>query len=409
MALTDLAVRNAKPRTKPYKISDGGGLFLLLQPNGSKLWRLKYRSQGKEKLLACGSYPMTSLAEAREKREAARKLLSNGEDPSQKRKEAKLQAALATQNTFGLIAAEHIERLKATDKAHRTIEKNRWLLTDLASRLTDRPVAEITSAEILDVLLRIEKSGRRESARRLRAAISSVFRLAIVTLRAESDPTFPLRGALLAPKVVHRAAIVDEVSLGGLLRAIDEYDGWPTITAALKFAALTFARPGEIRGARRGEFDLGKAVWQIPAERTKMRRPHGVPLSRQAVAVVEGIWTLSDHGDLVFPSIRSNRRPLSENAFNAALRRMGYTKDEMTAHGFRSTASTILNEHGFNPDVIEAALGHQDTNAIRRAYNRATYWPERVKMLQAWADMLDDFRGQIAEPSSEPVRLSQRR
>ena len=216
--------------------------------------------------------------------------------------------------------------------------------------------------------------------------------MAIATLRATNDPTLALRGALLRPNVQHRAAITDEKQLGALLRSIDEFDGWPTLGAAMKFIALTCARPGEVRGAKRAEFNLERALWRIPAERTKMRKPHDVPLSRQALAVLTEIWPLSDHCDLVFPSIRSNRQPLSENAMNSALRRMGYTKEEMTSHGFRSTASTILNERGYNPDVIEAMLGHLNPNAIRRVYNRASYWPERVKLLQEWADMLDGFR-----------------
>jgi integrase len=291
-----------------------------------------------------------------------------------------------------VIADEVLANKEANEAAGSTMNKNRWLLKDLAAPLAGRPIAEITAAEILDLLKRIEKTGRRETARRLRGAIGSVFRYAIVTLRATSDPTLALQGALLTPKVNHRAAIVDEKELGGLLRAIDGYDGWPSLKAALQFIALTFARPGEVRGATRSEIDFDKAVWRIAPERMKMRRPHEVPLSRQAVAVLKDIWPLSEYGGLVFPSIRSNRRPLSENAFNSALRRMGFEQDEMTAHGFRATASTILNERSVNLDVIEAALGHQDDDEIRRAYNRAKYWPDRVKLMQDWADLLDSFR-----------------
>ena len=288
-----------------------------------------------------------------------------------------------------------IARKEAEEAAESTLSKNRWLLEDLAAPLAKRPIAEITAAEVLQLLKRIETSGRRETARRLRGMIGSVFRYAIVTLRATSDPTVALHGALLAPKVQHRAAIVDEKALGGLMRAIDDYDGWPTLAAALKFTALTFARPGEVRGATRREFDLENAVWRISEERTKTRRPHEVPLARQTIEVLRGIWTLSDYGQLVFPSIRSNRAPLSENALNSALRRMGYTKNEMTAHGFRAAASTILHERGFAPHVIEAALGHQDENEVRRAYNRAKYWPERVTLMQSWADILDECRGRL--------------
>jgi integrase len=392
MRLSHFAITKAKPKEKSYKLSDGAGLYLLVEPNGSKLWRFRYRCAGRENMLTFGPYPAVSLGDAREKRDAARKLLAAGTDPSAKRKQDKREAGIAAANTFGAIADEVLSNKEANEAAGSTMDKNRWLLKDLAAPLSDRPIAEITAAEILQLLKHIEKSGRRETARRLRGAIGSVFRYAIVTLRAANDPTLALQGALLAPKVNHRPAITDEKMFGGLLRAIDGYDGWPSLKAALQFTALTFARPGEVRGAVRREFDLEKAVWRISPDRMKMRRPHEVPLSRQAIAVLEDIWPLSEYGELVFPSIRSNRRPLSENAFNSALRRMGYEQDEMTAHGFRATASTILNSRGINPDVIEAALGHQDEDEIRRAYNRAKYWPERVKLMQDWADLLDGFR-----------------
>jgi integrase len=273
-----------------------------------------------------------------------------------------------------------------------TVTKTKWLLEDLASALAKRPIKEITSAEILQLLQKIEKSGRRETARRLRGVIGSVFRLAIVTLRAEIDPTLALQGALQPPKANGRAAITDEKKFGQFLVAIDHYDGWPTIKAALQFLALTCVRPGEVRGATRDEFDLKKKIWHIPAARMKMRAPHDVPLSRQTLQVLSEVWPLSEHGGLVFPSIRSTKRPLSENAMNAALRRMGYGKDEVTAHGFRVTASTILNARNYDPDVIEAVLAHQDKNAIRRTYNRATYWEQRVTLMQEWGDLLDALK-----------------
>jgi integrase len=387
-----LAITKAAPESQPYKLSDGFGLHLLVRPSGSKLWRFRYRFSGRENMLALGTFPITSLADARTKRDEARKLLAAGIDPSAQRKQEKISAAVSARNTFGAIAAEVIENKQANEAASSTLSKNKWLLENLAKPLAYRPITEITAAEVLDLLKRIEKSGRRETARRLRGLIGSVFRYAIVTLRATSDPTTATHGALLAPKVKNRAAIVDEKRFGGLMRAIDDYDGWPTLTAALKFTALTFARPGEVRGAKRAEFDFRNAVWHIAPGRTKMRRPHDVPLSRQAIEVVQDIWSLSDHGELVFPSIRSNRKPLSENAMNSALRRMGYTQDEMTAHGFRASASTILNSRGFNGDVIEASLGHQDENEIRRIYNRSKYWPERVKLMEDWANLIDEFR-----------------
>jgi integrase len=392
MTLTHFQIKAAKPSAKPYKLADGGGLNLLVQPNGNKSWRYRYRFNGIEKMLAFGTYPATPLADARLRRDEAKKLLEAGTDPSVQRRLTKEAAAKAARNTFGLIADEFLERHEVKGSAESTKEKVRWLLKEVAAPIAKRPIAEITAAELLDLLQRVERSGRRETAKRLRATISAVFRLAIVTQRATHDPATALQGALIPPKIQHRAAIVDEKQLGGLLRAIDGYDGWPTITAALLFTALTCARPGEVRGATRSEIDLAGAVWRIPAERSKMRRHLEIPLSRQAVQVLKEVWPLSEYGMLIFPSIRSIRKPLSENTLNAALRRLGFTQDEMTAHGFRATASTILNERGFRPDVIEAALGHHHENIVRRTYNRASYWPERVELMQKWADMLDGFR-----------------
>lgn len=394
MALSPFAITAARPKERPFKLADGDGLHLMVQPSGSKLWRFRYRFAGVEKMLALGTYPATTLAEARAKRDDARKLIEAGSDPSVQKKLTRLAAEAASRNTFKSIAAEHVANLKDNGASPVTAEKHRWLLEDVAASIANRPITDITSAELLELLKRVEKSGRRETAKRLRATMSTVFRLAIVTLRAANDPTVALKGALLRPNVQHRAAITDEKQFGALLRALDEFDGWPTISAAMNYMALTCARPGEVRQARRSEINFEKAIWRIPAERTKMRRQHDVPLSRQAIAVLRDMWSLSDHSELIFPSIRSNRKPLSENAMNSALRRMGYTKDEVTSHGFRSTASTILNERGYNPDVIEAVLGHQHLNAIRRTYNRASYWPERVKLMQEWADMLDSFRVQ---------------
>ncbi len=392
MPLTQFAIVKALATDKPLMLSDGFGLHLLVQPNGSKLWRFRYRFGGRQKMLAFGAFPTVSLAVAREKRDEARKLVANGTDPSVKRKLDKVAAATARQNTFGAVAAEYLAHMEANGASESTMSKNRWMLEDLASPLANRPIAEIVAAEILIILKRIEKSGRRETARRLRGVIGSVFRHAIVTLRATTDPTLALRGALLRVHVTHRAAITDEKQLGTLMSAIDDYDGWPTIRAALQLLALTMTRPGDIRGMRRSEINFERAVWRIPADRMKMRRPHDVPLSTQAVAILKEVWPLSDYGELVLPSIRSPKKILSEGAMVSALRRMGYARDEMTPHGFRSAASTILNERGVNPDVIEAALAHQDRDDIRRAYNRATYWPERIKLMQAWADMLDEFK-----------------
>ncbi|MCB1543790.1 MAG: tyrosine-type recombinase/integrase [Rhodoblastus sp.] len=391
MPLSHFAISKAAPKDKPYKLSDGFGLHLLVEPNGSKKWRFRYHFAKREKMIALGTYPATSIADARARRDQARSLLEKGIDPSAHRREAAAAAESETKSTFGAVAAEVLANKETADAAEATMSKNRWLLEQLAAPLKDRPIAEITSKEILDLLKKVEQSGRRETARRLRGAIGTVFRYAIVTLRATTDPTLSIHGALLAPKVKPRAAILDEKKFGGLMRAIDDYDGWPTLRAALKFTALTFARPGEVRGALRKEFDLDGAVWHISAERTKMRRPHDIPLSPQALEVLREIWPLSEHHELIFASIRSPIKPLSEAAMNSALRRMGYTQDEMTAHGFRSSASTILNERGFNRDVIEAALGHQDEDDVRRAYNRSKYMKQRIELMINWANIVDDL------------------
>ncbi|WP_347264459.1 integrase arm-type DNA-binding domain-containing protein [Nitrobacter sp.] len=390
--LTQVAITSAKPKAKPYKLADGGGLHLLIRAGRSKLWRFRYRFGGKEKMLSFGSFPDVTLAQARAKRDEARQTLAAGLDPAQKRKEEKRAAAMSAANTFEALAGEYIGKIRDEGAAPSTIKKNSWLLLDLASPLAKRPIAEILPAEILDLCKRYEGLGRRETARRLRGTIGSVFRYAVVTLRASNDPTYALKGALLRPNVQHRAAITDEAKLGALMANIDEYDGWPTLRAALLLLALTMTRPGDVRHMRKSEIVFPKALWRIPAERMKMRRPHDVPLSKQALALIREMWDLTEGNGLLLPSVRSAIKPLSENAMNAALRRMGYSKEEATAHGFRSSASTILNERGFNPDVIEAALAHQDEDDVRRAYNRARYLQERTKLMQDWADLLDEFR-----------------
>lgn len=391
--LTQFGIQRASPREKSYKLADGNGLFLLVQRNGKKHWRFRYFFAQKENMLAFGSFPEVPLAAARKKRDRARGLLADGIDPAAKKRDDKIAAAHAARDTFKAVAEEYLDQLKGNNRATTTIEKNTWLLNDLAKPLHKRPIKQITPAEILGLLKKVEKSGRRETARRLRGSIGSVFRLAIATLRADVDPTFALRGALLQPVVIHRPAITNETDYGALMTAIDEFDGWPTIRAGLQFLALTMSRPGDVRYMRRPEVNFIKAVWSIPAERMKMRRPHEVPLSKQAIDVLRSVWDLSEGDGYVFPSIRAPR-PLSEATLNIALRRLGYTKDEVCAHGFRASASTILNERGFNPEVIEAALAHEDEDKVRRAYNRATYWKERAKLMQDWADLIDAFKNQ---------------
>jgi len=392
MALSQLAIINAKPKDKPYLLLDGEGLHLQIHTSGSKLWRLRFRFGGKANMMSLGAFPAVSLKEAREKRGEIKKQIAAGINPSLRKKLDRISAA--SPDTFGAIADEYIANLKANDAADITISKNRWLLEDLAAPIRNRPVSEIVPAELLDILKKIEASGRRDTAHRLRSVMGSVFRLAVATLRATNDPTYALRGALLKVKVKHRAAITDEHELGRFLINLDEYDGWPVLQSAFQFLILTMSRPGDVRGMKRTEVDFDKRLWRIPAARMKMRRPHDVPLSRQALTVLNFVWPLNEENELVFPSLRSHKKPLSENAFNSVVRNMGYSKEQATAHGFRSTASTILNERGFSADVIEAALARQDEDEIRRIYNRALYLPERKKLMQDWADLLDGFKKQ---------------
>lgn len=393
MPLTDLAIRAAKPAESLKKISDGGGLQLWIMPTGSKLWRLAYRFGGKQRKLSIGSYPDITLEAARKARSKARELLASGNDPGQQKKIDAASKAISQANTFEAIAAELLAKKKREGKASATIGKREWLY-DMAQRsLGKRAVAEITAPEVLAVLRGVESSGRLETAHRLRSAIGEVFRYAISTARATNDPTFALRGALTAVKTKHRAAIVDAKGFGQLLRAIDDCDGQPTTRAALQLMALLFPRPGELRMAEWTEFDFASATWTIPASRMKMRRVHKVPLPKQALPILSQLKPHTGDGALVFPSLRSVKRPISENTLNAALRRLGFSKDEMTAHGFRASASTMLNESGkWSPDAIERALAHQDGDEIRRAYARGEHWAERVAMAQWWADHLDTIR-----------------
>jgi len=390
--LKDIAVRNAKPAGKPRKLCDAGGLHVLIQPTGSKLWRLAYRFAGKQKTLALGVYPIVSLEEARSRREEAKKLLARSVDPSVQRKTER-QAGQGS--SFRAVAEEVIAKLEREGRAKATLDKTRWLLDFAYPMFGDRAVGEITARDLLALLRQIESRGVYETARRLRSTCGMVFRYAIATGRAERDPSMDLRGALTAPQVNHRATIVDPKSIGALLRAIDGFDGRPMTRAALRLAAYLFVRPGELRHAEWNEFDLDDdAVWSIPAEKMKMRRPHRVPLARQPLAILRELKEITGNGRWLFPSVRSFTRPISENTLNAALRRLGYGSEEMCIHGFRSMASSRLNEMGgWNPDAIERQLAHQEANAVRRAYTHgAEFWTERVQMMQAWADYLDGLK-----------------
>ena len=308
------------------------------------------------------------------------------------RRLTQIEAETQARNTFLLVAEEYLQLAYDRELADATMRKKIWHIHTLAAELHHRPIREITAAEVLHVLKRIEQSGRRETAKKLRGTISGVFRHAVVTLRADNDPTQVIKGSLLPVKVTNRAAITDEKQFGQFLRDLEDYSGAGVIKDAILFQILTMTRPGEVRGAKQHEFDLEEKKWAIPAERMKMRRDHLVPLSDQAMAIVKRNWIDVEGVELIFPSLNSNRKWLSENAFNSALRRMGYSKKEVTAHGFRSTASTILNNRGYDPDVIEAALAHQDKDAIRRTYNRATYWDQRLELMQAWSDVCDETK-----------------
>ena len=389
MPLSDFTCRHTNAGPKIQKLSDGYGLQLWIHPNGSRLWRLAYRFDGKQKLLALGAYPAVTLADARRAGEAARKLLADGIDPSEDKKAQKV-AELG--DTFRTIAEEHLSRLEKEGRAAATLTKTKWLLDFAYPVLGDLPIVKIDAATVLKALRPVEARGRYESARRLRSTIGAVFRYAIATARAQTDPTVALYGALIRPQPTPRPAIIEPEPFGALLRAIDSFDGQPSTVAALKLMAYLFPRPGELRLAEWAEFDLTGAIWNVPAYRMKMRRAHRVPLSRQAVAVLKELQEIST-GSLLFPGIRSPDRPISDNTLNAALRRMGYSKEEATAHGFRATASTLLNESGkWHPDAIERQLAHIENNDVRRAYARAEHWEERVKMMQWWADHLDTLK-----------------
>lgn len=386
--LTETKIRAAKRREKPYKLYDEKGMSLLVTPDGGRWWRLKYRHGGKERGISLGVYPDVSLKRAREKRDGARQLLADGVDPSARRRAEKLSHAL----TFELIAREWLG-LQSGKLAEATLGKTRWILdTFVLPELGSRPIGDITAPDLLSVLRKVEARGAHETAHRTKQLCGQVFRYAIATGRAERDISADLRGALAPITTSSHPALIEPARVGELLRAIDGYVGQPATHAALKLAPLVFVRPGELRAAEWREFELEASVWRIPAGRMKTREPHVVPLSHQAMAILKDLHPLSGAGRYLFPSLRTPSRPLSENTLNAALRRLGYSKDEMTTHGFRAMASTLLNEKGFAPDVIELQLAHKERNKVRAAYNRAQRLAERRRMMQAWADYLDGLK-----------------
>ena len=393
MPLSDVVIRKAKPTEKTQRLFDGGGLYLEITPAGSKLWRQKYRHAGKEKRLAHGTYPDVTLAEARARRDAARSLLANGIDPSEHKRQEKLAGEERAANNFEAVAREwHGKFSKAWADSHATKIMGR-LENDLFPWIGSRPIAEIKAPELLRCLRRIESRGALETAHRVLQNSGQVFRYAIATGRADRDPSADLRGALAPWKPQHYPAPTDPVAVGELLRAIDGYSGGNVVKAMLRLAPLVFVRPGELRQAEWSEIDFDAKQWNIPAHKMKMREPHLVPLSRQAIEILTDLYPLTGNRAHVFPGGHDPRKPMSENALNAALRRMGYDKDTLTAHGFRAIARTLLDEQlKFRPDYIEHQLAHAVRDPNGRAYNRTSHLPERRKMMQAWADYLDSLR-----------------
>lgn len=387
MRLSDTAIRKAKPKEKPFKLTDGGGLFLLVQPSGSKWWRYKYRFGGKEKLLALGSYPETGLLNARKRHLQAREDLAAGKDPGEAKRSAKRHASIKAQNNFESIAREWLEKSSNKWSPNYADDVKKRLENHIFRKLGHRPLADIATTDILDVLRVIEASGALHMARRMIQICAQVYRYAIVTGRTDRNPVTDLRGALKAPVRTHHSYLkADE--LPEFLQKLEAYDGYLETKLALKLLLLTFVRTVELRGSKWTEIDFDKAEWRIPAERMKMKELHIVPLSRQAVAVLLELQKHTGNREHLFPNQQNPISFMSENTMLFALYRMGY-HSRTTGHGFRSTASTILNENGFMPDVIERQLAHGERNKVRAAYNHAQYLPERKKMMQWWADYLD--------------------
>ena len=397
MPLTDTSIKSAKTKDKPLKLFDGGGLFLLVTPAGGKWWRLKYRFRGKEKLLALGIYPAVSLKEARKRRDEAKELLASGVDPSVQKQEerAAVQAEQQKQeSTLELVAREWYDKHLASWTPAYSVKVLAQMERDIFPPVGRKPTSSLTAPELLDVLRKVESRGAVETAHRLLQICGQIFRYAIATGRAERDPAADLKGALTPFKSTSFATMTDPTEISALLRDIESYTGNTIVRSALKLAPYVFVRPGELRRAEWAEFNLEGAEWRIPAERMKMRVVHIVPLARQVVDILEDLRQYSGHTRYLFPSMRANTAPISDVTLLAALRRMGHEKGSMTVHGFRSMASTLLNEQGYNRDWIERQLAHGEKNSVRAAYNYAEYLPERRRMMQEWADYLDGLREQ---------------
>lgn len=393
MALKDTEIRAFRPDDKPFKKADGKGLYLEVFPNGSKLWRLKYRFGGKEKRLALGSYPGVTLADARKKRDQAKVQIENGVDPSLERKRKKASAKLSADDSFNAIGAEYIAKMKKEGRAEATLSKAHWFLSLLKPSIGAMPIREVDPQLLLAALKKLEGLGNYETAKRTRSFASRIFRYAVATGRASSDPAALLSGALVSAKARHYAAILEPKKLGELLRAIDGFTGSPVTKLALQIAPHVFVRPGELRHAEWHEIDFEGAVWKIPPNKMKARRPHAVPLSPQVVQLFLQLKELTGPEGYIFPAMHTSKRPMSENTVNSAFRRLGFSKEEITAHGLRSSASTLLNESGiWNPDAIERALAHGFSDAVRGAYHRGEHWDERVRMAHWWSNFLDKLK-----------------
>lgn len=396
MALSDTAIRKAKPGEKPIKLRDGGGLYLLLQPDGARWWRVDYRRPitSKRNTLSLGVYPMVGLAEAREKHQAAKKLLAAGIDPGLQRKAERAISADRAANSFAAVAEELLTQRASKLAEGSAVRERRLLEKDLAPYLGDLPIADITAPVLLVALRKIEARGAIETAHRARVLAGQVFRYAIATGRAERNPAADLIGALAQPKAGHFASLTEPQDVAPMLRALYGYYGTPAVMAALKLAPLVFVRPGELRHARWADIDLKAGEWRYVASKTETQ--HIVPLATQAVEILQDLYPLTGRGEFVFPSVRDRKRPMSENTVTAALRRMGYDGNTMTGHGFRAMARTILDEVlGFRPDFIEHQLAHAVRDPNGRAYNRTAHLAERRKMMQAWADYLDALRADV--------------
>jgi integrase len=406
MPLTDTAIKKAKPAGKPIKLADGSGLFLLVVPAGGKWWRFRYRFDGKQKELSMGVYPDVSLARAREKRDEARRLLADGIDPGENRKVQKAAKVALSANSFEAIGREWFAKMKPewvdshADKIMARLER------DIFPWLGKRPITELTPVEVLSTLKRISDRGAKDTAKRAQQDCGGVFRYAIQTGRASYNPIPDLRGALPTAIGGNFAAITDPVKVGELLRAVEGFKGTFIVKCALRLSPFLFVRPGELRQAKWADFDLDKAEWKFlvsKVKKTEDPRIHVVPLACQAVAILRELHALTGDGEFVFPGARSNGRAMSEAAVNAALRRMGYdTKTEITGHGFRAMARTILHEvHGITPEVIEHQLAHKVPDALGTSYNRTKFLPARRAMMQQWADYLDKLKA-----GAEVIKIS---